>query len=198
MNTALVIVDVQADFCSGGALAVPGADAVIPVVNELIAGCGLVFFTQDWHPRNHASFASSHPGKTPFSRVNLPYGEQILWPDHCVQETTGADFHRQLRVPPDAKIVRKGTHPDKDSYSAFFENDRETPVGLDALLREAAVGEIVLAGLATDFCVLNTALDARTLGYEVTVIEAGCRGIDTDGSLAAAWAQMARAGVRRG
>jgi nicotinamidase/pyrazinamidase len=198
VNTALVIVDVQADFCSGGALAVPHADAVIPVVNELIAGFGLVFFTQDWHPRGHVSFASSHPGKPPFSRVSLPYGDQVLWPDHCVAESPGAGFHSQLRVPPDAKVVHKGTNPDKDSYSAFFENDRRTPVGLDALLREAGVGEIMLAGLATDFCVLNTALDARTLGYDVTVIEAGCRGIDTDGSLAAAWAQMARAGVRRG
>ena len=197
-KTALVIVDVQADFCSGGALAVPDADAVIPVVNELIARFGLVFFTQDWHPRGHVSFASSHPGKEPFSRVSLPSGDQILWPDHCVAETTGADFHRHLSVVPDAKIVRKGTNRDKDSYSAFFENDRMTPVGLDALLREAGVGEIVLAGLATDFCILNTALDARSLGYDVTVIEAGCRGIDTDGSLAAAWDQMARAGIRRG
>lgn len=197
-QTALVIVDMQADFCSGGALAVPDADAVIPVVNELIAGFGLVFFTKDWHPRGHVSFASSHAGKAPFSRVSRSYGEQILWPDHCVAETPGAGFHRQLRVPPDATVVRKGTSPDIDSYSAFFENDRKTPVGLDALLREAGVGEIVLAGLATDFCVLNTALDARTLGYEVTVVEAGCRGIDTDGSLATAWAQMEQAGVRRG
>lgn len=197
MNTALVIIDVQADFCSGGALAVPDADAVIPVVNELIAGFRLVFLTQDWHPRGHVSFASSHPGKAPFSRVSLPYGDQILWRDHCVAGTPGAEFHSQLRVPPDATVVRKGTTPEKDSYSAFFENDRKTPVGLDALLREAGVGEIMLAGLATDFCVLNTALDARTLGYDVTVIEAGCRGIDTDGSLANAWAQMARAGVRR-
>lgn len=197
MNTALVIVDVQADFCAGGALAVPDADAVIPVVNELIAGFGLVFFTQDWHPRGHVSFASSHPGKLPFIRVSLPYGEQILWPDHCVAETPGAAFHPRLKIPPDATVVRKGTSRDQDSYSAFFENDRKTPVGLDARLREAGVGEISLVGLATDFCVLNTALDARTLGYEVTVIESGCRGIDTDGSLAAAWAQMARAGVRR-
>ena len=197
-KTALVIVDVQADFCSGGALAVPDADAVIPVLNELIAGFGLVFLTQDWHPRGHVSFASSHPGQEPFSRVSLSHGDQILWPDHCVAETTGADFHRHLRVVPNATIVRKGTNREKDSYSAFFENDRMTPVGLDTLLREAGVGAIVLAGLATDFCVLNTSLDARSLGYDVTVIEAGCRGIDTDGSLAAAWDQMARAGVRRG
>lgn len=198
MNTALVIVDVQSDFCSGGALAVPDADAVIPVVNELIAGSGLVFLTQDWHPRGHVSFASSHPGKALFSRVSLPYGEQILWPDHCVAETPGAGFHSQLRVPPDAKVVRKGTNPDKDSYSAFFENDQKTPVGLNALLHEAGVGEIFLAGLATDFCVLNTALDARRLGYAVTVIESGCRGINAQGSLDRAWAEMTQAGVRRG
>lgn len=197
MNTALVIVDVQSDFCSGGALAVPDADAVIPVLNELIAGFGLVFFTQDWHPRGHVSFASSHHGKLPFSRISLPHGEQILWPDHCVAETHGSGFHSHLRVPPDAKVIRKGTSRYQDSYSAFFENDRKTLVGLDALLREAGVVEIFLAGLATDFCVLHTALDARTLGYDVTVIESGCRGIDTDGSLAAAWDQMAQAGVRR-
>jgi len=196
-QTALVIVDIQADFCPGGALAVPDADAVIPVVNQLASGLDLVFFTQDWHPPGHVSFASSHPGKAPFSRVSLPSGEQILWPDHCVAGTAGAGFHPQLRIPPMAKVIRKGTSPDLDSYSAFFENDRRTPVGLDALLREAGVREITLAGLATDFCVLHTALDARRLGYAVTVIEAGCRGIDTDGSLAAAWAQMAAAGVRR-
>jgi nicotinamidase-related amidase len=196
-QTALVIVDVQADFCSGGALAVPDADAVIPVVNQLAGGFDLVFFTQDWHPRGHVSFASSHPGKRPFSRVSLPSGEQILWPDHCIEETPGARFHPHLRIPPTAKVVRKGTNRDTDSFSAFFENDRHTTVGLDALLREAGVREITLAGLATDFCVLNTALDARRLGYQVTVIEAGCRGIDMDGSLAAARAQMEQAGVRR-
>jgi nicotinamidase-related amidase len=196
-QTALVIVDIQADFCSGGALAVPDADAVIPVVNQLAGGADLLFFTQDWHPRGHVSFASSHPGKALFSRVSLPSGEQILWPDHCVEDTPGAGFYPGLNVPPTAKVVRKGTSPDTDSYSAFFENDRKTPVGLDALLREAGVREITLAGLATDFCVLHTALDARRLGYHVTVVEAGCRGIDTNGSLAAAWARMAEAGVRR-
>jgi nicotinamidase-related amidase len=197
VNTALVIVDVQNDFCSGGTLAVPGAEAILPVVNGLMRDFRKVFLTQDWHPHGHVSFASSHPGQRPFSRITLPYGEQILWPDHCVEGTPGAAFHPALEIPPAATVVRKGTRPNADSYSAFFDNDRKTPVGLDALLREAATGEVVLAGLATDFCVLNTALDARTLGYEVTVIEAGCRGLDAQGSLAAAWTQMAQAGVRR-
>lgn len=196
-NTALVIIDVQNDFCSGGALAVPHAEAILPVVNSLIRDLRRVFFTQDWHPRGHVSFASSHPGQHPLSRITVPYGEQVLWPDHCVENTAGAAFHPALEVPPDATVIRKGTHRDIDSYSAFLENDRKTPLGLDTLLRQADVREIMLAGLATDFCVLHTALDARTLGYEVTVVESGCRGIDTDGSLAAAWTQMAEAGVRR-
>lgn len=195
-NTALVIIDVQNDFCAGGALAVPGADAVLPVVNSLIAAFPRVLFTQDWHPRGHVSFASSHPDARPFSRIALPSGEQILWPDHCVAGTHGAAFHPALAVPADATVVRKGVHAGIDSYSAFFENDRQTPVGLDAVLREADVCGIVLAGLATDFCVLHTALDARSLGYDVTVIESGCRGIDADGSLAAAWARMEQAGIR--
>lgn len=198
MTSALVIVDVQNDFCSGGPLAVPDAEAILPVVNGLMRDFRKIFLTQDWHPQGHVSFASSHPGQRPFGRITLPYGEQILWPDHCVEGTPGAAFHPALEIPPAAAVVRKGTRADADSYSAFFDNDRKTPVGLDALLREAAVGELVIVGLATDFCVLNTALDARTLGYEVTVIEAGCRGIDAQGSLAAAWARMAEAGVRRG
>ena len=197
MTAALIIVDVQNDFCSGGRLAVPDADAVIPVINDLMRGFRYVFLTQDWHPCGHVSFASSHPGYVPFSRMTLPSGEQVLWPDHCVENTLGAEFHPALEIPLGSRVVRKGTRRDIDSYSAFLENDRKTPVGLDALLREAGVGEIMLAGLATDFCVLHTALDARTLGYDVTVVEAACRGIDTDGSLAAAWKQMADGGVRR-
>jgi nicotinamidase-related amidase len=197
MTAALIIVDVQNDFCSGGRLAVPDADAVIPVINDLMRGFRQVFLTQDWHPCGHISFASSHPGYAPFSRMTLPSGEQVLWPDHCVENTPGAEFHPALEIPWGSTVVRKGTRRDIDSYSAFLENDRKTPVGLDALLREAGVGEIMLAGLATDFCVLHTALDARTLGYDVTVVEAACRGIDTDGSLAAAWKQMADGGVRR-
>lgn len=198
MKTALVIVDVQNDFCSGGALAVPDADAVIPVLNDFITGFERVFLTQDWHPRGHVSFASSHEGRHAFDRLALANGEQILWPDHCVENTPGAAFHAGLNVPHDAVVVRKGTRRDTDSYSAFFENDGHTPVGLDSLLRRANVAEIILAGLATDFCVLNTALDARRLGYAVTVIESGCRGINTQGSLDRAWSQMTQAGVRRG
>jgi nicotinamidase/pyrazinamidase len=197
MTTALLIIDVQNDFCSGGALAVPNAEEILPVVNRLVRESQSVFFTQDWHPPGHVSFASSHPGRRPFSRMTLPYGEQMMWPDHCVENTHGAAFHPALEIPIASTVVRKGMRREIDSYSAFLENDRRTPVGLDALLREAGVGEIVLAGLATDFCVLHTALDARTLGYEVTVVESACRGIDADGSLAAAWRQMADAGVRR-
>lgn len=198
MNTALVIVDVQTDFCTGGALAVPEAEAVIPVVNALIASFRKTFFTQDWHPRGHVSFASSHAGRHAFERLAAASGEQILWPDHCVEGTSGAAFHPGVAVPENPVIVRKGTRADIDSYSAFFENDGRTPVGLDALLRREHVAEIVVAGLATDFCVFHTALDARKLGYEVTVVESGCRGIDVDGSLGRAWARMTRAGVRRG
>jgi nicotinamidase-related amidase len=194
----LLIVDIQNDFCSGGSLAVPNAEAVLPVVNRLIRDFDRVVLTQDWHPLRHVSFASSHPGNLTFSRVTLPYGEQVLWPDHCVQGTHGAAFHPGLEVPAGATVVRKGIHGDIDSYSAFFENDRHTPVGLDAILRQHDTGEIVLAGLATDYCVLHTALDARSLGYRVTVIESGCRGIDLNGSVADAWSRMTRAGVRRG
>jgi len=192
-----VIVDVQNDFCSGGALAVPDADAVIPVINELIAGFGCVLFTQDWHPPGHVSFASSHAGRRPFSRVRLPSGWRTLWPDHCIAETRGSAFHARLKVPPGAVIIRKGTCRDQDGYSAFDEHRHTTPEGLDARLREAGVGELVLVGLATDFCVFQTAIDARARGYEVTVIESGCRGIVVQGSLRAAWTEMARAGVRR-
>lgn len=197
MNSALVIVDVQNDFCSGGPLAVPGADAVVPVINDLMQRFRHVYLTQDWHRRSHISFASSHPGHKPLSRIALPSGEQVLWPDHCVENTFGAEFHPALEIPLGSPVVRKGTRRDIDSYSAFLENDRKTPLGLDALLRGAGVSEIMVVGLATDFCVLHTVLDARTLGYEVTVVEAACRGIDSDGSLEAAWKQMASVGVRR-
>jgi len=198
MHTALVIVDVQNDFCTGGALAVPDADAVIPVVNALITGFRHVYVTQDWHPRGHVSFASSHAGRAPFQRISVASGEQLLWPDHCVGETPGAALHAGLALPAHPQVVRKGTRPHVDSYSAFFENDGLTPVGLDALLREDRVAALVMVGLATDFCVCHTALDARRLGYEVTVLESGCRGIDADGSLDRAWERMTRAGVRRG
>lgn len=197
-SAALVLVDIQNDFCSGGALAVPEAEAILPVANRLMLDFRCVFLTQDWHPPGHVSFVSGHPGQLPFSRITLPYGQQILWPDHCVEGTPGAALHPGLQVPPNATILRKGIHRNIDSYSAFLENDRKTPVGLDALLRRAEVEEIVLAGLATDYCVLHTALDARLLGYRVTVIESGCRGIDAHGSVADAWNQMAQAGVLRG
>lgn len=197
-TTVLVIVDIQNDFCTGGALAVPDAEAVLPVVNGLMGAFHQVILTQDWHLPDHVSFASNHPGQNVFGRVALSSGGQILWPDHCVQGSVGAAFHSGLRMPPGAVVLRKGIHRDRDGYSAFFENDRQTPVGLDALLREAGAEAILLAGLATDFCVLHTAIDARTLGYEVTVVESGCRGIDIDGSLADAWSRMAKAGVRRG
>ena len=198
MTTALVIVDMQVDFCAGGSLAVPDAEAILPVVNGLMHEFRRVILTQDWHPPGHISFASSHPGRCVFDRITLPAGEQILWPDHCVAGSAGAALHPRLEVPPSAEIVRKGVHRDVESYSAFFEADGTTPVGLDRLLRAVDVRAIVLAGLATDFCVLHTALDARRLGYDVTVIEAGCRGIDSQGSLAAAWERMTAAGVRRG
>ena len=196
-TSALVIIDVQNDFCAGGALAVPDAAAILPVVNELVRTCERVIFTQDWHPPGHVSFASSHPGRQAFDRVALPSGEQILWPDHCVAGTSGAALHAGLHVPPHATVLRKGVRKSIDSYSAFFENDGTTAVGLDTLLREAGAREVVLVGLATDFCVLRTALDARRLGYNVTVVESGCRGIDIDGSLAAAWSRMAAKGIRR-
>ena len=197
IEPVLVVIDVQNDFCPGGALAVPDADAIVPLVNSLIRGFRRVIFTQDWHPPGHVSFASSHPGERVFDRIPLPSGEQVLWPDHCVEGTQGAAFHPGLDVPADATIVRKGVKRNIDSYSAFFENDRQTPVGLDALLRARGVRDIMLAGLATDYCVLHTALDARALGYGVGVVEPACRGIDLAGSMAEAWSRMTRAGVRR-
>ena len=198
MTAALVIVDVQNDLFRCGPLVVPDAEAILPVVNGVIAEFEQVIVTQDWHPPGHVSFASSHPGRLPYDRVTLPYGEQILWPDHCVEDTTGAAIHPGLVLSPDIVIVRKGRQKHIDSYSAFFENDRKTPVGLGKLLQERGIQELVLVGLATDFCVLHTALDARALGYAVTVREAGCRGVDVSGSLKAAWARMVEAGVRRG
>jgi len=198
VNTSvLVVVDIQTDFCAGGRLAVPDAESILPVVNGLLAVCERVVLTQDWHPPGHVSFASSHPGRRVGDIVTLPWGEQLLWPDHCVAGTAGAAFHPDLRLRADALVVRKGIRPDGDAYSAFFENDRATPVGLEAMLQSLGATEIVLAGLATDYCVLHTALDGRRLGYEVTVVASACRGIDGDGTCATAWRQMAAAGVRR-
>jgi nicotinamidase/pyrazinamidase len=191
----LLIVDLQNDFCPGGSLAVPGGDEIVPVVNRLAADFLHVILTQDWHPRGHASFASSHPGKQPFDTVDAPYGQQILWPDHCVQETKGASFHPNLEAPHAELIVRKGFRSAIDSYSAFRENDRRTPTGLAGYLRERGFERLTLCGLATDFCVFFSAIDGREAGFEVTVVTNACRGIDVDGSLARAIQSMSEAGV---
>ena len=194
---ALLIVDVQNDFCPGGALAVPDGDAVVAVINRLGERFDHRLLTQDWHPPGHSSFASSHAGKQPFELVALDYGEQVLWPDHCVQGTTGAAFHGDLDVDGTELILRKGFRRTIDSYSAFYENDKRTPTGLGGYLRTRGFARLYLAGLATDFCVAYSALDARREGFEVCVIEDACRGIDLDGSLAGAWAQMEEAGIAR-
>jgi nicotinamidase/pyrazinamidase len=191
----LVVVDVQNDFCPDGALAVPHGDEVVPVVNRLAHAFQHVVLTQDWHTPGHLSFASSHPGKRPFETTELSYGPQILWPDHCVQGTRGAEFHRSLDIARAELIVRKGFRRDIDSYSTFFENDRRTPTGLGGYARERGFTRVVLAGLATDFCVRYSAEDARQLGFSVTVVEDACRAIDTDGSLAAARSSFQAAGV---
>ncbi len=196
-DDVLLVIDVQNDFCPGGALAVAEGDAVVPVINRLAERCGQVVLTQDWHPPGHSSFASSHPGSAPFETVGMPYGQQTLWPDHCVQGTAGAAFHPQLTTERAQLVIRKGFRPGINSYSAFYENDRRTPTGLAGYLRERGLQRILLAGLATDFCVYYSALDARRLGFEVVLIEAGCRAIDLAGSLDAAWAEMAAAGVQR-
>jgi nicotinamidase/pyrazinamidase len=192
----LLIVDVQRDFCPGGALAAPEGDRIVPAVNRLAGECAHVVLTQDWHPPHHLSFASSHPGKRPFETVELSYGTQILWPDHCVQETPGAAFHPALAVPHAELILRKGYLRDIDSYSAFRENDRKTPTGLASYLRERGFERLTLAGIATDFCVLYSALDARAAGFAVDVALDACAGIDVEGSLARALAAMREAGVR--
>ena len=196
-NRVLLVVDIQNDFCPQGALAVPQGDQVVAIVNKLSRRFAHVILTQDWHCEDHLSFASSHPGKKPLEQIELAYGPQILWPDHCVQGTHGAHFHPDLDAANCELIIRKGYHREIDSYSAFFENDRRTPTGLAGYLRERGLTRIFIVGLATDFCVAYSALDARRLGFDVTVIEDACRGIDVDGSVAAAWQQMSEAGVIR-
>lgn len=191
----LIVVDVQNDFCPGGALAVPAGDAVVPVVNRLIGQAAHVVLTQDWHPPGHRSFASSHAGKQPFDTAEMPYGEQVLWPDHCVQETAGAAFHAGLDTRRSELVIRKGFRLAIDSYSTFFENDRTTPTGLHGFLQERGFDSVTLAGLAYDFCVYYSAMDARKLGYAVRVEGAGCRAIDLDGSRDAATRDMTAAGV---
>ena len=191
----LLIVDVQNDFCPGGALAVPDGDAIVPAVNRLARSFAHVILTQDWHPPGHASFASSHPGKRPFDAIEVSYGTQILWPDHCVQGTQGASFHPELDVSHAELVVRKGFRSAIDSYSAFRENDRLTPTGLAGYLRERGLERITMCGLATDFCVAFSAIDGRAAGFAVTVVTSACRGIDLDGSLARAIRSMSDAGV---
>ncbi|AGH84143.1 bifunctional nicotinamidase/pyrazinamidase [Ralstonia nicotianae] len=193
----LLVMDVQNDFLPGGALAVPDGDRVIPVINRLARAFGRVVLTQDWHPRDHVSFAANHPGAQPFGTIDLPYGQQVLWPVHCVQHSTGAALADALDVPHAQLIVRKGYHRHIDSYSAFFEADRTTPTGLLGYLRELGIRRVFCAGLATDFCVAWSALDARAAGLEVVVIEDACRAIDLDGSLAQAWQRMTDAGIAR-
>ncbi|MCB9685777.1 MAG: bifunctional nicotinamidase/pyrazinamidase [Alphaproteobacteria bacterium] len=197
MPKALLVIDVQNDFCPGGALAVPHGDEVVGPCNVLISEFPLVVLTQDWHPVGHRSFASSHPGRSPFESVTLPYGPQVLWPDHCVQGTHGAELHRSLHTHRARWIVRKGHDPAIDSYSAFQENDRRTTTGLVGALRELGVDEVVICGLATDYCVRYSAIDAVEAGFRATVVEEACRGIDLDGSVGAAWDAMGLAGVRR-
>ena len=192
----LLIIDMQRDFCPGGALAVPDGDAVVPLINRLAAGFSHVVLTQDWHPSGHSSFASAHPRHAPFETMEAAYGTQTLWPDHCVQGTAGAAFHPGLEVPHAELVLRKGYNRAVDSYSAFRENDRRTPTGLASYLRERGFQRITMAGLATDYCVLYSALDGREVGFDVTVDTAACRGIDLDGSLDRALAAMREAGVR--
>ncbi|MFC0709392.1 bifunctional nicotinamidase/pyrazinamidase [Azorhizophilus paspali] len=195
-NDLLLVIDLQNDFCAGGALAVPGADEVVPTVNRLAEDFAHVALTQDWHPPGHRSFASSHPGRRPFESVRLDYGEQTLWPDHCVQNSHGAELHPALDIPHAELILRKGYRAEVDSYSAFHENDRCTPTGLAGYLRERGLRRLFLAGLATDYCVHYTALDARLAGFETLLLRQASRAIDRDGSLAAALQAMRAAGVK--
>ena len=194
---ALLVVDVQNDFVRGGALAVPGGETILPLVNRLIGAFAQVALTQDWHPPGHASFASSHPGAKPFDMMTTSHGQQVLWPDHCVQGAPGAALVAGLAVDSAFLLLRKGIHPAVDSYSAFVEADGKTTTGLAALLAARGVGRVFICGLATDFCVAYSALDSRAAGLETLVIEDACRAIDASGSLAAAWARMDAAGVRR-
>ena len=196
-DAALIVVDVQNCFVSGGTLPVAKGEEVVPVVNKLAAAFENIVLTQDWHTPGHASFASSHAGKKPFETTQLKYGTQVLWPDHCVQGTEDAALHKDLKLPTAQLILRKGFHRGVDSYSAFLEADRKTATGLGAYLKARAIKTVYLSGLATDFCVAWTALDARKAGFEVYVIEDATRAIDLNGSLAAAWKQMAAAGVKR-
>jgi nicotinamidase/pyrazinamidase len=194
---ALLVIDVQKCFTAGGTLAVKNADEVVPVINAVSKHFGFVVMTQDWHTPGHASFASSHPGKKPFETTSLAYGEQVLWPDHCVQGTDDAALHPGLSIPQAELIIRKGYNKGVDSYSAFTEADGKTPTGLTGFLKTKGITRLFLSGIATDFCVYWSAIDARKEGFETYVIEDACRGIDLMGSLAKAWADMEAKGVKR-
>lgn len=194
-NTALIIIDVQNDFCPGGNLAVENGDQIVERINMLQDDYAITVLTQDWHPSNHTSFADNHDDAEPFSQVDMAYGPQVLWPRHCVIGTAGAAFKSGLNTDHADLIIRKGYNPDIDSYSAFFENDHKTQTGLEGYLRERGVTKLVMVGLATDFCVRFSAVDAIKLGFQVTVIQDACRAIDLDGSLAAALEEMSSLGV---
>ncbi|RLQ86958.1 bifunctional nicotinamidase/pyrazinamidase [Notoacmeibacter ruber] len=195
-KTALLVIDMQNDFCEGGALAVEGGTSIVPLVNKLIAGYDHVILTQDWHPQGHSSFASQYEDKAPFETIEMPYGEQVLWPDHCLQGTDGAAFHRELEWTTAQLVIRKGFRREIDSYSAFRENDRETPTGLAGYLRERGIDDLVLCGLAFDYCVAWSALDARRFGFSARVVEEATAAIDLDGSKAKMRLAMEEAGVR--
>jgi nicotinamidase/pyrazinamidase len=195
-NEALIVIDVQNDFCPNGALAVLDGDAIVEPINDMLPDFAARILTQDWHPIGHTSFASSYDGKSPYDLIDMPYGPQILWPDHCVQSTDGAAFHKVLKTDSADLIIRKGFRPQIDSYSAFFENDKTTPTGLEGYLRTRGLDTVTIVGLATDFCVAYSALDAASLGFKVTVDMTACRGIDLKGSLDAALTQMRAAGVK--
>ena len=194
-NHALIVIDVQNDFCPGGKLAVTDADKIVPGINALMAEFATVILTQDWHPADHSSFAAQHEGGVPFSMIQMPYGLQVLWPDHCIQGSNGADFHKDLNTETANLIIRKGFRPQIDSYSAFFENDHETPTGFHGYCQERGISRLTMVGLATDYCVQYSALDAVRLGYDVTVREDLCRAIDLEGSLEDARAAMLDANV---
>lgn len=196
-SSVLLVVDAQYGFMPGGGLPVEDGDAIVPVINRIAPRFSHVVLTQDWHPRDHVSFAANHPGKKPFETIALPYGEQVLWPVHCVQGSPDASVHEELRLDHAQLIIRKGFRRDVDSYSAFVEADRSTTTGLEAYLKAHDIRQLYLCGLATDYCVAWSALDARAAGFEAIVIEDACRAIDLDGSLAKAWADMEAAGVRR-
>lgn len=192
---ALIVIDVQNDFCPGGALAVQGGDQIIPEINALMDDFPCVVLTQDWHPKDHASFAANHKGAEPFSVTEMPYGMQVLWPAHCVIGSKGADFHKDLRTDPAQMVIRKGFRPQIDSYSAFFENDRTTPTGLEGYLRTRGITTLTFVGLATDYCVAYSAMDAVRLGFDAVVLRSACRAIDLNGSLIEAETAMIDAGV---